>query len=98
MLEALEPHHRPTVWVLRPWALAAFCHERGYYCRLEGAGSRLVPPMARMGMTDWERALRLRWVAGGEGEPSRRGGAARGWGAAARRSGVFRRCCGRLAA
>jgi hypothetical protein len=54
--------HQPIVGGLPPGELSAFCHERGYHCRLELAGSLLMPPETNVGLTDWERALRLRWV------------------------------------
>ncbi|GBF98041.1 hypothetical protein Rsub_10269 [Raphidocelis subcapitata] len=45
---------------LPPCELAAFCADAGYGCRLELAGSALLPPAASVPMTDFERAARLR--------------------------------------
>lgn len=51
----------PSVAGLPPPELDAFCRDQGYSCRLELAGSLLMPPETRVvGLTEWERALRLR--------------------------------------
>lgn len=53
---------QPCVCGLPPSELATFCRDHGYHCRLELKGSLLMPPDRSVGMTDWERAERLRWV------------------------------------
>lgn len=52
--------HQPTVWPIQWGELLEFCNGAGYRCRLEPAGSLLIPPDYNVGMTDWEKSLRLR--------------------------------------
>ncbi len=58
LLEATMDH-TPTVCPIDPHELLAFCAESGHSCRLEEAGSLLIPPNCNVGITDWERTLRL---------------------------------------
>lgn len=58
LLEATM-EHTPTVCPIDPHELLAFCAESGHSCRLEEAGSLLIPPNCNVGITDWERTLRL---------------------------------------
>lgn len=51
--------HKPSVFSLS-WAdVTEWCNETNTRCRLEAAGSLLIPPEANVGVTDWERALAL---------------------------------------
>jgi hypothetical protein len=52
--------HQPTVWPIEWGELLEFCNSAGYRCRLEPSGSLLIPPDYNVGMTDWEKSLRLR--------------------------------------
>ena len=52
--------HEPTVWPIEWGELLEFCNSAGYRCRLEPAGSLLIPPDYNVGMTDWEKSLKLR--------------------------------------
>lgn len=52
--------HEPTVWPIEWGELLEFCTSAGYRCRLEPAGSLLIPPDYNVGMTDWEKSLKLR--------------------------------------
>ena len=52
--------HEPTVWPIEWGELLEFCSSAGYRCRLEPAGSLLIPPDYNVGMTDWEKSLKLR--------------------------------------
>ncbi len=58
MLPMME--HAPMVCSIPPAELLSFCEEAGYCCSLEAAGSILIPPDCNVGITDWERSLRLR--------------------------------------
>lgn len=58
MLPMME--HAPMVCSIPPTELLSFCEEAGYCCSLEAAGSLLIPPDYNVGITDWERSLRLR--------------------------------------
>ncbi|KAL4457785.1 hypothetical protein ABPG75_012650 [Micractinium tetrahymenae] len=59
LLEATMDHE-PTVWPIEWGELLEFCNSAGYRCRLEPAGSLLIPPDYNVGMTDWEKSLKLR--------------------------------------
>jgi hypothetical protein len=59
LLEATMDHV-PHVCPIEAKELLDFCVESGYCCRLEVGGSLLIPPDFNVGMTDWERSLRLR--------------------------------------
>lgn len=59
LLEA-SMQHQPTVRPITTQELLEFCSEAGYNCRLEPRGSDLFPPNCNMGVTDWERSLKLR--------------------------------------
>ncbi|PSC71555.1 hypothetical protein C2E20_5127 [Micractinium conductrix] len=59
LLEATMDHE-PTVWPIEWGELLEFCTSAGYRCRLEPAGSLLIPPDYNVGMTDWEKSLKLR--------------------------------------
>lgn len=59
LLEATM-EHKPTVCPIDPHELLSFCSESGHSCRLESAGSLLIPPNCNVGVTDWERTLQLR--------------------------------------
>lgn len=59
LLEATMDH-TPSVCPIDPQELLEFCLESGYSCRLEANGSLLIPPDYNVGITDWERTLRLR--------------------------------------
>jgi hypothetical protein len=48
------------VWPIEWGELLEFCNSAGYRCRLEPAGSLLIPPDYNVGMTDWEKSLKLR--------------------------------------
>lgn len=66
--------HVPSVWPIEWGELLDFCNAAGYRCRLEPAGSLLIPPDYNVGLTDWERTLRLRqgdWAVL-DAEPERR--------------------------
>jgi hypothetical protein len=52
--------HAPSVTAIEPAELMEFCAEAGYTYRLESHGSLLIPPDYNVGMTDWERSMRLR--------------------------------------
>jgi hypothetical protein len=69
--------HEPTVWPIEWGELLEFCNSAGYRCRLEPAGSLLIPPDYNVGMTDWEKSLRLKKgefsVLGAEPAPRRLG-------------------------
>lgn len=52
--------HMPHVCPIEPSELVDFCTESGYTYRLESQGSLLIPPDYNVGMTDWERSIRLR--------------------------------------
>lgn len=54
--------HVPNVMPIEPRELLEFCCDAGYNCRLEPRGSWFTPPDYNVGMTDWERSLRLRCV------------------------------------
>lgn len=59
LLEATM-EHQPTVWPIEWGDLLEFCNSSGYRCRLEPAGSLLIPPDYNVSMTDWEKCLKLR--------------------------------------
>jgi hypothetical protein len=59
LLEATMDHE-PTVWPIEWGELLEFCNTSGYRCRLEPAGSLLIPPDYNVGTTDWEKSLKLR--------------------------------------
>lgn len=59
LLEATMDH-LPNVCSIPPQELLHFCMDAGYSCRLEQKGSLLIPPDFNVGVTDWERSLRLR--------------------------------------
>lgn len=59
LLEATMDHE-PTVWPIEWGELLEFCNSAGYRCRLEPSGSLLIPPDYNVGMTDWEKSLKLR--------------------------------------
>lgn len=59
LLEATMDH-QPTVWPIEWKELVDFCNTSGYRCRLEPRGSLLIPPDINVGMTDWEKSVRLR--------------------------------------
>lgn len=61
LLQATMPHV-PNVMPIEPKELLEFCSDAGYNCRLEPRGSWFTPPDYNVGMTDWERSLRLRCV------------------------------------
>lgn len=52
--------HVPHVSPINVQELLDFCEDSGYKCRLEPRGTLLLPPDYNIGMTDWERSLRLR--------------------------------------
>ena len=52
--------HQPSVMPILWGELVEFCNNSGYRCRLEARGSLLIPPDYNVGMTDWEKSLRLR--------------------------------------
>lgn len=54
--------HTPNVCSIPPRELMDFCVDQGYNCRLEPRGSLLIPPDYNVGVTDWERSMRLRQV------------------------------------
>jgi len=60
MLEVTMDPHAPHVCNIPAEDLVNFCYERGYRCRMEPQGSLLIPPDFNVGLTDWERAKRLR--------------------------------------
>ena len=62
LLEATMSRHVPKVCPIESKELLDFCADSGYNCRLEPSGSLLMPPEYNVGMTDWERSLRLRWA------------------------------------
>lgn len=55
--------HVPHVMPIEPGELLDFCRDAGYAARLERPGSWFTPPDYNVGMTDWERSLRLRCAA-----------------------------------
>lgn len=59
LLEA-SMDHVPNVCSIPPRELLNFCMDQGYSCRLEPDGTLLIPPDYNVGVTDWERSLRLR--------------------------------------
>lgn len=59
LLEATM-EHVPYVCGIAPRELLDFCLDEAYHCRMEPAQSLLIPPDCNVGMTDWERSLRLR--------------------------------------
>eukprot|EP00210_Caulerpa_lentillifera_P008916 g8507.t1 len=59
LLEATMPH-LSTVHTIKALELVQFCNDSGYACRLELEGSNLTPPEFNVGVTDWERSMRLR--------------------------------------
>jgi hypothetical protein len=59
LLQATMPHV-PAVMPIEPKELLEFCSDAGYNCRLEPRGTWFCPPDYNVGMTDWERSLRLR--------------------------------------
>lgn len=59
LLEATMDHV-PSVCPIEPAELLDFCTDSGYSYRVEAQGSLLIPPDYYVGMTDWERSLRLR--------------------------------------
>jgi len=59
LLEATMDHV-PSVCPLEPVELLDFCTDSGYSYRVEAQGSLLIPPDYYVGITDWERSLRLR--------------------------------------
>lgn len=59
LLEATM-EHVPHVSPINVQELLDFCEDSGYKCRLEPRGTLLLPPDYNIGMTDWERSLRLR--------------------------------------
>lgn len=59
LLEASMPHVS-TVHTIRSSELIQFCSNSGYECRLELDGSTLMPPEFNVGITDWERSMKLR--------------------------------------
>jgi hypothetical protein len=62
LLQATMPHV-PHVMPIEPGELLDFCRDAGYAARLERPGSWFTPPDYNVGMTDWERSLRLRCAA-----------------------------------
>ena len=60
LLEAAMSRHVPKVGPIESEELLDFCADSGYNCRLEPSGTLLMPPEYNVGMTDWERSLRLR--------------------------------------
>ena len=67
LLEATM-EHVPSVCPIEPHELLEFCVNSGYKCRMEARGTLLIPPDYNVGLTDWERSVRLRcvmqWVLG----------------------------------
>lgn len=59
LLEATM-EHMPHVCPIEPAELVDFCTDSGYTYRLESQGSLLIPPDYNVGVTDWERSIRLR--------------------------------------
>ena len=59
LLEASMPHVS-TVHTIKSSELIQFCTNSGYDCRLELEGSKLMPPEFNVGITDWERSMKLR--------------------------------------
>lgn len=59
LLEA-SMEHSPTVIGLEPSELVDFCKDSNYSYRVEADGSLLIPPDYYVGITDWERSIRLR--------------------------------------
>lgn len=60
LLEAAMSRHVPKVGPIDSKELLDFCSDSGYNCRLEPSGTLLMPPEYNVGMTDWERSIRLR--------------------------------------
>lgn len=52
--------HPPAVHTIETDELVHFCKESGYSCRVEPKGSLFMPPEFNVGITDWERSMRLR--------------------------------------
>lgn len=52
--------HVSTVQTIKSSELIQFCTTSGYDCRLELEGSTLMPPEFNVGVTDWERSVKLR--------------------------------------
>lgn len=52
--------HVSTVHTIKSSELIQFCSNSGYDCRLELEGSTLMPPEFNVGITDWERSMKLR--------------------------------------
>jgi hypothetical protein len=72
LLEATMDHV-PSVCPIEPAELLDFCTDSGYSYRVEAQGSLLIPPDYYVGMTDWERSLRLRegkWTVMDRDQPS----------------------------
>ena len=83
--------HKPHVCPITPQELLEFCREAGYSCRLEPRGTLLIPPDHNVGLTDWERSLRLRCAPGRAYFPyGLLSGGARAWIAAT--GGAWRIC------
>lgn len=59
LLEATMDHV-PSVCPIEPVELLDFCTDSGYSYRVEAQGSLLIPPDYYVGVTDWERSMRLR--------------------------------------
>lgn len=59
LLEAAMDH-APSVCPIDPAELLEFCADAGYAARLEPTGTPLLPPECNVGLTDWERSVRLR--------------------------------------
>jgi hypothetical protein len=64
--------HKPHVCPITPQELLEFCREAGYSCRLEPRGTLLIPPDHNVGLTDWERSLRLRCARARRSQPQQR--------------------------
>lgn len=54
--------HFPRVTPIEPTLLLEFCVDSNYKCRLETQGSLLMPPDYNIGLTDWERFVRLKYA------------------------------------
>ena len=59
MLEA-SLGHEPTVFPITWEDITEWCGDNNTRCRLEPAGSLILPPASNLGVTDWERLLSLR--------------------------------------
>lgn len=62
LLEVTMEPHTPHVYSIAATELYDFCRERCYRCCLEPSGTLLIPPDYNVGLTDWERASKLRCV------------------------------------